>query len=40
MSEYTKQADKFLADTATTLIIEYLRTAPYFKGNYILDTLG
>jgi len=30
MNEYEKQAEQFLADTETTLNIQYLRTGPYF----------
>jgi len=33
VSEYTEQAEKFLADTQTTLTVEYLRTAPYFHSD-------
>lgn len=33
MSEYTEQAEKFLQDTGTTLIIEYQYTGPYFQGD-------
>lgn len=32
-NEYLQQAEKFLADTGTTLTVEYLRTAPYFYGS-------
>lgn len=33
MTDYIAQADKFLADTGTTLEVTYLRTAPYFHGD-------
>jgi hypothetical protein len=30
MSEYTKQAEKFMQETATTMNVTFLRYAPYF----------
>ncbi len=32
-NDYTKQAEQFLTDTNTVLVVEYLRTAPYFQGD-------